>query len=142
MESGAGTADRMEMIARGSDAFNKTAECLEGKSSVMNTLMYLAEEKPDGAGAVIPRIWERIHDNEDLACLDEKMDFALGVIVSGIRRDMEDVFLEALGQIVYLEDPEGYVVYFWDTFMELRERLAMFDECTELCAMIDLLTEE
>ena len=70
------------------------------------------------------------------------MDFALGVIVSGIRRDMEGVFLEALGQIVDLEDPEGYVVYFWDTFMERRNRLAMLDACTELCAMIDLLTKE
>ena len=91
----------------------------------------------DAAGNMIPFIWTRIEDTENVATLDEKMDFAPGVVASGMRDNMNNVFMPATGRMADLEEACDYAESFWEILEVLHPGQGEYEECKQMLSLFD-----
>jgi hypothetical protein len=104
--------------------------------SLMAGWISLNSMKGKASGSAIPEVWEAVKTIDGLATLEEQLDFAIGVIITGMRPDMHWVFMATLGRVVELDDPDAYVEAFLDMFVEWYDDLMQIEECRCLCELI------
>jgi hypothetical protein len=143
MDEATASGHRAVKMAQGNQVMHMVDEWAKGKGKVTSILAELREPgQLDQAEGVVQALWGMMKSQEKMTTLDERLDFAIGVIASGILKGRDGEFYAVLGSVIELDDPRDYVVEFWDEFNDWYEELERIEECDDLCWLINAVANE